>query len=384
MKLTAQQKAFNDNCRVFSDKQIAPLAQQIDQEECMPLELLQTLAQEKYLGSILPKEVGGLGADMVSFGLLNEQIGRGCSSVRSLLTVHSMVSYSVLRWGTREQKDSLLPQLATGGKIGAFALTEPNVGSDSKSIESTATKYEDGYVLNGRKKWITCAQIADVFLLFAKYNDQPMAFLVDRHTPGLEITPIRGLLGTRGSMLGELYLKECKVPRANVIGGEGFGFLGVALSALNIGRSSVAWGCVGIGQACLEASLKYIGERKQFGVLIEKHQLIQQMITNMYTDVKSARLLCYHASHLQDAEAINATQETLVAKYAASTMANRAARDAVQVHGANGCALGYPVERYFRDAKVMELIEGSTQMQQIMIANHAFQRFSSGHALDDI
>jgi hypothetical protein len=376
MQLTSQQNALNDEFRAFADAEIVPFAQQFDQQENVPRSLINKMAQKKYLASFLPEDIGGMGADMTVFGLLNEQIGRGCSSVRSLITVHSMVCYGIARWGSALHKETLLPRLATGELLGAFALTEPNIGSDARNIETTAVKQGNYYILNGQKKWITFAQIADLFIIFAQYEGVPLAFLVDRHSAGLTIKPMHGVLGTRASMIAEIHMENCKVPVERCIGGKGFGFAGVALSALNVGRYSVAWGCVGLGQACLEASLDYSGKRQQFGESLDKHQLIRRMLTNMYTDVKAARLLCYHAGVKQNSNAVNATQETLVAKYFASTMVNRVASDAVQIHGGNGCSPDYAVSRLYRDAKVMEIIEGSSEMQQIMIAKYASQQYA--------
>jgi alkylation response protein AidB-like acyl-CoA dehydrogenase len=309
---------------------------------------------------------------MISFGLLHEEVGRGCSSLRSLLTVHSMVSYAVLRWGSSRLKDTWLPQLAQGGAIAAFALSEPKVGSDARSVETTATRAGDAYVLHGEKRWITFGQIADIFLVFARCADQPTAFLVERNNPGVRVEPIHGMLGTRASMLAALHFEDCIVPRANMVGGVGFGFAAVGTSALDLGRFSVASGCVGIGQACLEACSRYTSERRQFGAHLREHQLIRQMVTDMVTNVKAARLLCHHAAYLREIGDPCAGAETFVAKYFASTMATKVARDAVQIHGAYGCSPDSPVQRYLRDATVMEIIEGSTQIQQITIAEQAY------------
>ncbi|HLF24990.1 MAG TPA: acyl-CoA dehydrogenase family protein [Anaerolineae bacterium] len=376
IELNSQQQEAQAEFRAFADAAIFPFADQFDGNERIPTELIGQLAQRKYLGAVLPEVWGGRGLDLLTFGLLNEEIGRACSSTRSLLTVHSMVAYAILRWGSPPQKQAWLPRLAGGHSLAAFALTEPNIGSDAKHIESTAEPRGDGYILNGRKKWITFGQIADLFLVFAQCNAKPSAFLVERTRPGLTTRPMRGLLGTRASMLAEVSLEGCPVPRENLLGGLGFGFSTVALSALDLGRYSVAWGSVGIGQACLEASLQYATERKQFGEPLSRHQLIQEMIANMVTQVKAARLLCCHAGYLKDIGDPESTAETLVAKYFASTMAARVASDAVQIHGGNGCGSEYPVQRYLRDAKVMEIIEGSNQMQQILISRNAFL----GHA----
>lgn len=368
IEFTDQQRETQTTFRTFVDREIFPYANQFDQEEKLPAALIANMGKQGYLGAVIPQERGGAGMDMVTFGLLNEEVGRGCSSARSLLTVHSMVSAAILRWGRPHQKDHWLPRLATGEALGAFALTEPEAGSDVKSIQTEAVECEGGYRLTGKKKWITFGQIADLFLVFTRSG----AFLVEKATPGLEIHPIHGMLGTRASMLAEVHLNDCLVPKENVLGSSGFGFSAVALSALDMGRYSVATGCVGIGQACLEACIKYTSERKQFDVPLKEHQLISEMVTNMVVNVKAARWLCYRAGYLKDIKDGSATDETLVAKYFASTMAFKAASDAVQIHGANGCSSDYPVQRYLRDAKIMEIIEGSSQMQQLLISKSAY------------
>jgi glutaryl-CoA dehydrogenase (non-decarboxylating) len=371
--LTLQQKSDQAEFREFIESNVIPHADQFDQQERMPLELIQKTAALGYLGATLPKEVGGRGMDSITFGLLNEEMGRGCSSLRSLLTVHCMSSQAVLRWGNKPLKEKFLPRMAAGEIITAFALTEPDVGSDARNVKTQAFDSGDHYILSGTKKWITFGQIADLFLVFAQLSDKPAAFLVERNTPGLSIKPITGMLGVRASMLAELNFEQCRVPKENLVGRAGFGFSHVASTALDQGRFSVACGCVGIGQACLEASIRYSRARVQFGAHIKDFQLIQAMITEMIANVKAARLLCYQAGSMRDAGDPRAIMETSIAKYFASRMATRAAGDAVQIHGANGCSNNYPVERYLRDAKIMEIIEGSTQMQQITIAQYGYQ-----------
>jgi alkylation response protein AidB-like acyl-CoA dehydrogenase len=288
-----------------------------------------------------------------------------------------MVAQSVFKWGSKSQKEFWVPRMAIGERIAALGLTEPNVGSDAKNVECSARLCGDCYVLNGVKKWITFGQIADVFLVIAQLGGRPTAFLVERNSPGLSTRPIRGMLGVRASMLAELHLDGCRVPQENLIGREGFGFSHVVSSVLDHGRYSVAWGCVGIAQACLEASVQYASERKQFGAVLIDHQLIQQMFTEMITNIKAARLLCYQAGYLRDMGDPRAIMETSIAKYFASTMATRVASDAVQIHGANGCSSEFPVQRYLRDAKIMEIIEGTTQIQQITISKYACQEYGS-------
>lgn len=377
IELTAQQKNAQAEFRAFVNSEIVPHASQCDEQERTPPTLIEKLRLPGFLGAVLPKEFGGKGMNMVTYGLLNEEIGRGCSSLRSLLTVHCMVAHALCKWGSKSQKEYWLPKLASGEVIAAFALSEPNVGSDAKSVETTATLSGDSYVLNGQKKWITYGQIANVFLVFVQCEGKPSAFLVEKNSPGLSIKPISGMLGVRGSMLAELHFRECRIPEENLVGRLGFGFSHVASSALDYGRYSVAWGCVGIAQACLEACIQYTSQRKQFGVYLKEHQLIRQMITEMITNLKAARLLCYQAGYLKEIGAPSSIIETSIAKYFASTTATKVANDAVQIHGGNGCSSEYPVERYLRDAKIMEVIEGSTQIQQITIAEYGYHEYFS-------
>lgn len=368
IELTSQQREDQEGFRSFVEEKVVHCASGHDQAEHISPELIKELAQRGYLSAALPKEVGGLGKDMITCGLLNEEIGRGCASLRTLLTVHGMVALAILKWGSKEQKELWITRMSTGEIIGAFALTEPNVGSDAKSVETSATVSGDAYILNGEKRWITFGQIADLFLVIGHIDGKVCAFLVEKNSPGFSITPIKGMLGLRGCMMAELHMKQCLIPKENIIGNIGFGFSHVAASALDFGRYTVAWGCVGLGQACLDACLEYANERKQFGKYLKDHQLIQQLITDMITNVKAARLLCYHAGYLKDKGAQGALVETLIAKYFSSTMVTKAASDAVQIHGANGCGSRYPLQRYMRDAKAMEIIEGSTQILQTSIA----------------
>jgi alkylation response protein AidB-like acyl-CoA dehydrogenase len=369
----ASEKEKRAEFRSFSDREIFPYADEFDREEKLPLELVHKIATIGYLGSFLPRDWGGSGLDMLTYGFLTEEIGQACSSVRSLLTVHDMVAAAILRWGNQEQRQAWLPLLARGQLLGALAASEPQAGSDLASIETTAVRHGDGYKLTGRKRWVSFGQIADVFLVLARLNEACSAFLVERDRPGLATRPIVGMLGVRASMLAELEFTDCWIPQNNLIGRPGFGFISVLSTALDLGRYSVAWGCVGIAQACLEASVRYAQERKQFGKPLREHQLIQQMVSDMVVNTRAARLLCWRAGVLKNNRDPEELAETLAAKYFASGVAMKSASDAVQIHGANGCSNRYPVERYMRDAKIMEIIEGSNQIQQILISGYAFQ-----------
>jgi glutaryl-CoA dehydrogenase (non-decarboxylating) len=368
IELKPDQRVAQDTFRSFTTAEILPYADVYHRTEHMPPEAIAGLARHGFLGAGIPTAWGGLGLDMITFAILNEEIGRGCSSLRSLLTVQTMVAQALLKWGTRAQKERWLPRLATGESIAAFCISEPDVGSDAQDVQTLAQRRADSYVLSGCKTWISYGQLADLLLVLAQHNGYPTAFLVERETSGVTLSPIKGLLGLRASMLAQIQLTDCSVPEENLLGKPGFGFSHVVATALHYGRFGVACGCVGIAQACLEASLRYTGERKQFGVELREHQLIRRMLTQMITGVKAARLLCYQAGYLHDTGDPRAISEVAIAKYFAAHVAMHAANDAVQIHGANGCSADYPVQRYLGDAKVMEIIEGSTQIQEILIA----------------
>jgi len=368
VKMTPTREAF----REFVNREISPHADLFDREERIPGEVIRKIAEAGYLGAVIPAESGGLGIDMVSLGVLHEEMGRGCSSARSLLTVQSMVAFAILKCGSKDQRITWLPALARGNAIAGFALTERNAGSDASATQTTATRKDQRFVLNGCKQWITFGQIANVFLVFAKCDGKLTAFLVERDRTGLSVEPISGMLGSRASLLARLTFAECEIPRENLISGVGFGMAAVGGAALDVGRYSVACGCTGIAQACLDASMQYADSRVQFGSALRTHQLVSSLLSQTVVNVKAARLLCRHAGELKDAGDPSTVGETLVAKYFASTIAMKAAADAVQIHGALGCSSESSVQRYFRDAKVMEIIEGSTQMQMLMIAEAAY------------
>lgn len=359
--------------REFALERIAPYAAAQDREQRLAGHIVGDLATRGYLAPFLSREWGGEAMCWTLLGALHEEIGRVCSSVRSLLTVHAMTTFAIQRWGGNALRKRWLLPLARGEILGALALSEPNAGSDINGVETHATPRADGFVVNGCKKWMTIGQIAGLFLVLVKSEGGSATLLVERDRPGLTIEPIYDVLGTRGSMLATLKFQDCFVPRENLIGRPGFGN-SVALSALSLGRYSVACGSLGIIQACLDASVAYACKVSRFGVGLKEHQLIQQMITDMVTDVTASRLLCREVGRMRDEQDPHEIQQTFIAKYHASVAAMRAAHHAVQIHGANGCSADYPVERYLRDAKVMEIIEGSTQIQQITIASLAFEQ----------
>ncbi len=375
LELTEAQRVLQTEARAFVNERVAPYADEFDRKEKIPNDLIHELGARGYLGDIIPSEYNGPGMDALSWGLLCEEIGRGSASLVSLLTVHSMVAQVLIKWGTDEQRSKWLPKLASGESIGAFGLTEPEIGSDAGSARTEACATGGGYVINGKKRWISGGQIADVFLVFAQVEGKSSAFLIERGTPGFNTEAIGGMLGFRAAMLAELQMKDCHVPVGNLVSRIGFGFSHVGSTALDHGRYCVGWGSLGLLQGCVNACMEYSGKRKQFGAFIKSHQLIQEMIAEMIVQAKAARLMCHHAAYLKDRDDPSLIMETSIAKYFTSRVAVKAALDAVQIHGANGCSDDYPVARYLRDAKILEIIEGSTQMQQIIISKYGYQEY---------
>ena len=324
-----------------------------------------------YLGALTPPEQGGTYRDMVTFGLLNEELGRGCSSVRSLLTVHGMVQYAILRWGSETLKAKWLPRLANGEAIGAFGLTEPGTRQRCQVDRGQGPGRPAG-----RTCW-TASRSGPPSGRCRRLPDLRPAGGADLHLPGGARSPgVRGHPHDRGpgdsaSMLARLRLESCEIPKENRVGGVGFGLGAVGLRRARHRGYSVACGSVGIAQACLDASIDYASRRKQYGALLKDHQLIRKMITEMVVNVAAAHCLCLRAGRLKDAGDPRTVVETLMAKYFASKAAVQAASDAVQIHGANGFGTDYPVQRYFRDFKVTEIIEGSSQILEITIAKEA-------------
>jgi len=373
LELTPEQTAARMRARSFVAQHVAPRAAEVDGQEGVPADLIAAVAREGYLGAALVGMAPSAAPDHVTAGLIAEEFGRGCSSTRSMLTVQGMVGRAVGKWGSQEQRACLPEQLATGGRIAAFALTEPGSGSDAAAMETRAEATTNGYVLNGRKSWISFGQTADVILVIARLHDGHAALLVDAGTPGLTVEPVSGLLGLRGTLVAELVFADCAVPLTTLVGRPGTGWSHVAAYALDEGRFSVAWGCVGIARAALEASLRHASERHQFGVALREHQLVRQMLTDMAVSVEAARLLCHRAARSRDRRSRRALMETSMAKYFASTAAVKAAADAVQIHGASGTGRWAEVQRLHRDATIMTIIEGSSQMHQITIAEQLYQ-----------
>lgn len=354
--------------RTFIDDELAPLADRFDAEGALPRSMIARLGSLGVLGAALSRDRGGGGWDAPAWGRLHADIGGACGATRCLVTVQTLVGLTVERWAREPARERLLGAMARGELIAAVAISEPAAGSDLLAMEARAQPRDGGYVLDGVKQWISFGQIADVFLVYAQLGDSVAAFLVDAASPGLARTPIDGLLGVRASQLARLELRGCFVPAAYRVGSGDFPFSPVLDMALDIGRYSVAWGSVGQAEACLAATVAHTRSRQQFGKPLCDHQLVARKLTGMMTQVRAARLMCEDAGAQRHAGAPGARLAAMMAKYVATTTASQVAADAVQLHGAAGCLTGSRVERHFRDARIMEIIEGSTQMQEIMIA----------------
>lgn len=372
--LTEEQKMVKETARKFAEKEIMPFARENDVKEHFPIEIFKKMAGLGFLGGPIPEKYGGAGLDFISDAIIFEEIGRADSSLRTALSVQvSLVGLTILNWGTEEQKQRYIPKLCKGEFIGCFALTEPNAGSDAASILTSAALRGNEWILNGTKTWISSGSIADIAIVFAVADKTKgyhgiTAFIVEKGCHGFSTKDIKGKLGLRASNTAELIFEDCRISKNAVLGDIGKGF-NIAMSALDNGRYGVASGCVGIIQGCIDVCARYAKERHQFGKPIAGFQLIQDKIARMAVDCDAARLLVYRAGHLKNKGKVN-TIETSIAKYFASEAANRAASDAVQIFGGYGYSNEYPVERYFRDAKVATIYEGTSEIQKLIIGSH--------------
>ncbi|MEU8786149.1 acyl-CoA dehydrogenase family protein [Streptomyces sp. NPDC048637] len=371
LELSAEQTAVRQLAKDFADREITPYATAWDRAEQVDRGIVKKLGDLGFLGLTVPEEYGGSGGDHLSYVLVTEELGRGDSSVRGIVSVSlGLVAKTVAAWGDEEQKRAWLPRLTSGEAVGCFGLTEPGTGSDAANLATRAVRDGDTYVLDGAKMFITNGTWADVVLLFARTGGAPghqgiSAFLVPADSPGLERREIHGKLGLRGQATAALVLDGVRVPASAMLGPEGKGF-SVAMSALAKGRMSVAAGSVGIAQAALDAALGYAGEREQFGKPLARHQLVQELISDIAVDVAAARLLTWRVADLIDRGEPFATAASQ-AKLFASEAAVRAANNALQVFGGYGYIDEYPVGKLLRDARVMTLYEGTSQIQKLVI-----------------
>ena len=372
LTLTEEQEQAQRTARDFATERVLPRAAEIDEQGKIPRELLAEMGRLGFMGTYVPERYGGSGLDAVCYVLIVEEINRACASTGVVLCSHvSLAVDPILQFGTEEQKQRYLPALATGERIGCFALSEPASGSDAAAMRTSARREGDGWALNGTKNFITNGSIGDVAVVFAQ-TDPPerhkgiAAFIVEKSVPGFSVGKLERKLGIRGSDTAQLLFQDCRVPAANLLGEVGEGFK-IALSTLDGGRISIAAQAVGIARACLEDSLAYAKQREAFGKKIADFQAIQWMLADMATEIDAARLLTWRAAALKDAgeDHILAAAE---AKLFASDVAVKAARDCVQIFGGYGYLKDFPAERHYRDAKITEIYEGTSEIMKLVIA----------------
>ena len=369
--LTDEQQLIRRTARDFADKEIWDRARENARNEHFDTELVRKIADQGYLGAIVPREYGGAGLDYVTYGLVVEEIGRADSAMRTVVSVQtSLVCSTILKWGTEEQKNHYLPKLCSGEWLGCFGLTEPDTGSDAANQRTRAKRVDGGWLINGAKMWISMGNHAKVALVFAQTDPElrhrgVACFLVDTDQDGFQPSEIHGKMGLHASDTAAIALDDVFAPDDALLGEVGDGFK-VAMSALDSGRFSVAAGCVGICRGCVEESTRYATEREQFGRPIAAFQLVQEMLADMKLREDAARMLTWRAGWLKDRSAPNTT-ETSIAKLFATEAAQWCANTAIQVHGGAGYVDDHPVERWFRDVRVTTLYEGTSQIQKLII-----------------
>jgi alkylation response protein AidB-like acyl-CoA dehydrogenase len=370
-ELSDEQRLIKSTAREFADNELMERCRENARNHHFDLDIVKKIADQGYLGAIVPQQYGGAGLDYLSYGLIVEEIGRADSAVRTVISVQtSLVCSAILKWGTEEQKQRYLPLLCSGEWLGCFGLTEPDTGSDAANQRTRATKTDSGWVINGAKMWISMGNYARVALIFAQ-TDPSLGhkglgcFLVNTDQAGFKPQPIEHKMGLHASDTASIALEDVEVPEDGMLGEVGDGFK-VAMSALDSGRYSVAAGCVGICQGCVEESVNYAKEREQFGRPIASFQLIQAMIADMVLRTEASRMLVFRAGWLKDLGRPN-TLETSVAKLHATEAAVECANTAIQIHGGAGYVDDHPVERYFRDVRVTTLYEGTSQIQKLII-----------------
>ena len=371
-ELTDEQRLIRDTARAFTDNEIVERGRENDRNERFDVELVQKIAAQGYLGAIVPREYGGAGLDYLTYGVIVEEIGRGDSAMRTVISVQtSLVCSAIMRWGTEEQKQRYLPKLCSGEWLGCFGLTEPDTGSDAANQKTRAKRTDSGWVINGAKMWISLGNHAKLAMIFAQTDPEKghrglACFLVETDgNDGYEPQEIHHKMGLRASDTASISLSDCEVGDGAMLGEVGDGFK-IAMTSLDSGRYSVAAGCVGICQGCVEESVKYAKERIQFGRPIASFQLVQAMLAEMKVETDAARMLVYRAAWLKDSGQPSTT-ETSIAKLYATEAAVKCANTAIQVHGGSGYVDDHPVERYFRDVRVTTLYEGTSQIQKLII-----------------
>jgi butyryl-CoA dehydrogenase len=371
--LTPEQKMLQDEVRKFADKELEPISAEVDKSGEFPWPSIRKIAQLGLMGVVIPEELGGAGSDFVSLAIAVEELSRVCASTGVIVAVNnSLCAYPIYHFGNDEQRKKYLPSLCNGEKVGAIGITEPNTGSDVVAMETTAVPDGDDYILNGTKRFITNAGEGGTFIVFAYTNRELKhkgisAFLVERDTPGFSLGKHEDLLGIRATANCELIFEDCRIPKENMLGKENAGFK-ICMHTLDVSRIDIAAQAVGLAQGAFEAALKYSKERKAFGQQLCQFQMIQAMIAEMATRIQASRFLVYYAAFRKDQGAERFSKEAAMAKWSAAETAMYVTRKATQIFGGYGFTKDYPVERYYRDAKIMELYEGTSEIQKIVIA----------------
>jgi butyryl-CoA dehydrogenase len=377
--LTEDQEMMREAAREFCDKRVRPHAEEFDHKCAVPPELLQELADLGYMGLLVPEAYGGIEVDTISYVCVMEEFARACASLEIIVSVHnSLVCHAISRFASEEIKQKYLPLLASGEKIGAYCLSEPGSGTDAGGLITTAVRDGDHFVCNGTKSWVTNAGLAGLFLVFAKTDPEAgkkgiSCLLMEAGIDGMTLGKPEDKLGLKASDTREVSLADVRVPASQVVGEAGRGFP-IALAILDAGRIGVAAQAVGIAQAALDESLKYSQEREQFGQPIANFQAIQFKMADMAMKVDAARLLTYRAAYLKDLPDVRPSMEISMAKLFASEISNWVANEALQIHGGYGYIKEYPVERYFRDARVTEIYEGTSEAQRMVIARAILEK----------
>jgi butyryl-CoA dehydrogenase len=370
--LTEEQRLIKETAATFVTKEVKPHAHRLDRDAVYPSELVRRLGEIGFMGICVPQEFGGSGADLVSYVIAMEEISKGWASLSVIMSVqNSLVCAPIVRFGSAAQKKKYLASLASGEKLGCYALTEPGAGSDAGSIQTRAKRVGSEYLLNGGKIFTTNGSHANLAIVYAVTNPARekkgiSAFLVETNTPGFVVGKLEDKLGLRASDTASIHLDNCRVPLENLLGGEGDGFR-IALATLDGGRIGIAAQALGIAQGCLEEALAHAKEREQFGQAIANFQAIQWMIADMATETDAARLMTYRAAWLAQ-EGKNFTKEAAMAKLFAAEACNRIAYKALQIHGGYGYTKEFAVERFFRDARITTLYEGTSEIQRLVIA----------------
>jgi len=369
---TMKQAVVRRTARSFAEAEIGPIAAAIDQEARFPWDVVEKMKGLQYFGLQVPRQYGGAGLDTISGCIVIEELSRVCAAMGLTIAVHNGVAvHPIAVFGTDHQKKRFLPALARGGQIGAFCLTEPNAGSDATNVETTAIEDGGDLVLNGHKIFVTNGEVAGLALIFAATNPQDKkrgmsVVVVETDRPGFSLGVKEDHCGMRANPVGSLIMQDCRVPKDHLLGRPGDGYK-IGLQTLDNGRIGIAAQAVGIAQACLEASIKYAKERRQFNSPIAQFQALQTFLADMSTEVEAARLLTYQAAHRKDKGHVY-TSEAAMCKVFASETAMRAAVKGVQIHGGYGYTKSYPIERYYRDAKATEIYEGTSEIQRLVIA----------------